>query len=56
MNRPLPLKGKVYECFPLYRRFVNRPYKHLKLPAKPKFEILANTKPDGSFSVGSFNV
>ncbi len=41
MNRPLPLKGKVYECFSLYRRFVNRPYKHLKLPAKPKFEILS---------------
>jgi hypothetical protein len=23
---------------------------------KPKFEIPANTKPDGSFSVGSFDV
>ncbi len=39
MNRPPSLKGKVYECFSLYGRFVNRPYGRMKRPDKPKFEI-----------------
>ena len=38
MNRPPPLKGKVYECFSLYGRFVNRPYNLFKHPDKPKFK------------------
>ena len=43
MNRPPPLKGKVYECFSLYGRFVNRPYNLFKHPHKPKFESHSNT-------------
>ena len=45
MNRPPSLKGKVYECFSLYGRFVNRPYNLFKHPYKSKFEILPDPSP-----------